>query len=182
MFLFDWGSVAGSTEFHAFLYNTGELQNVDLKELQPYEALAFWVNIYNVLLLHLYIMKVCVLRPSVFLYAAFRAIINRLVSGCFLQRPPGDMSVFGRKTFFTTYKYNIGGNAYSLKDIEEGVIRGYIHKFFKAKDPRFRYAIKTDPRAFFLLSWLTKTSPIVIFFSFFLIPCCLLTKKKFLDP
>ena len=64
--------------------------------MQPHEAVPFWVNIYNTLLLHLYIM----------------------------QRPPGEMSVFGRKNFFTTYKYNVGGHEYSLKDIEDGIIRG----------------------------------------------------------
>lgn len=133
IFLFDWGSIAGSHDFRAFLYNTAELQKVDLRDLQVSEALPFWLNVYGILLLHLYIMK----------------------------RPPCDMTMFGRKSFFSTYKYNIGGLEYSLKDIEEGIIRNHIHKKFKEKDPRHRFALKTDPRAAFLIPLLTKTSPAV---------------------
>lgn len=102
-----------------------------MRDLQVHEALPFWLNLYGLLLLHLYIMK----------------------------RPPGDMTVFGRKTFFTTYKYNVGGLEYTLKDIEEGIVRSAVHKGFKEKDARHRFALKTDPRAAFLLSLMTRSSP-----------------------
>jgi len=133
LFLFDWGSIAGSQEFRAFLLATAELQKVELLSLPATEQLAFWINIYNVLIIHLYIMK----------------------------RPPGEMSMFGRSHFFSTYKYKIAGLEYTLHDIEQGVLRGKVFGRFKQKDERSRYVVNADPRVLFMLSLLTKSSPVV---------------------
>ncbi len=105
---------------------------MDLLRLSNLEALAFWINTYNLLIIHLYIMK----------------------------RPLAEMSVFGRKNFFSSYKYNIGGRAFSLDDILYGVIRGNASKQFKANDPRAARAIASDPRVACALSQLTKSTPV----------------------
>lgn len=142
IFLFDWGSVAGSPEFKAFLLATSELQGVKLDTMQRNELLVFWTNVYNLLMIHLYIMK----------------------------RPPAEMAFgLGRKHFFNTYKYHIGGFEFSLEEIEHGVIRGNaLKKVMSKKDPRFKGGLTDDPRISFALSMLTKSSPVVRFTAFWL--------------
>jgi hypothetical protein len=55
----NWGSIAkNSKEFKRYVEATGELQNVELKDIHYAGRLAFWINIYNTLMLHQHVIMV----------------------------------------------------------------------------------------------------------------------------
>lgn len=45
----DYKGLAGDPEFSAFVDATAELQKVDMSSLSREERMAFWINIYNIL-------------------------------------------------------------------------------------------------------------------------------------
>ena len=89
----DYKACAGSEVFRQFKQIAIELQQVDLADLKACEALAFWLNLYNALIIH-----------------------ANIVVG-----PPTNM--FQRAKFFGSIGYIIGGFKYTLSDIEHGMIR-----------------------------------------------------------
>ncbi|KAK4537166.1 hypothetical protein CDCA_CDCA11G3191 [Cyanidium caldarium] len=90
----DYRSLSASTEFADFLKHTASLRHVNVFAMNTQRRLAFFLNTYNVLLIH----AVAVLgKPQNFL---------------------------GRFRFYCTAAYRIGGYVYSLNDIENGVLRG----------------------------------------------------------
>ena len=90
----DYRSLSTSTEFADFLTHTASLRHVNVFAMNTQRRLAFFLNTYNVLLIH----AVAVLgKPQNFL---------------------------GRFRFYCTAAYRIGGYVYSLNDIENGVLRG----------------------------------------------------------
>ncbi|KNC47806.1 uncharacterized protein AMSG_04035 [Thecamonas trahens ATCC 50062] len=130
-FMYGWTSVAGSRQFRDFVLVAGELQKVSLAPLSANERKCFFINIYNTLVTHLYIM-------------------------C---GPP--TSIFSRKSFFKKFKYNIGGYSYTLNDIYHGILRCNRKKMFKKSDPRLAYSIPPgdfDPRIHFACSNLTESA------------------------
>ena len=92
------------------------------------ERKAFWINIYNALLIH-----------GVLAYRETRSLLK--IRGAFER-----------------IAYVIGGRRYSLDDIEHGVLRGNLAHFlipglrFSRQDPRRRHTLsQVDPRIHFAL-------------------------------
>lgn len=77
-----------------YLRTIEELQRVDLEPLSREEKLAFFINLYNMMAIH--------------------AILT-------WGYPLGALD---RRTFFGEFKYVIGGCAYSLSAIHNGILRG----------------------------------------------------------
>jgi hypothetical protein len=90
----DYQALIEDKEFAEFLCLTRRLRNLDVFEMNKARRLAFFLNIYNALLIHAITI---VGRPHSFV-ARFR--------------------------LFQTAAYCIGGHLYSLNDIENGVLRG----------------------------------------------------------
>lgn len=114
----DYKGMKASDEFKAYTKISRELIRVDIKNASREEKLAFFINVYNALVIH--------------------ANIER--------GPP--TNIFGRYKFFNHTKYIIGGHPYSLQDIENGVLRGnrkgvgQFHYPFSSKDPRHEIALE----------------------------------------
>jgi len=45
----DYKGLAADPDFEVFVSNTAELQKVDVASLNREEAMAFWINVYNIL-------------------------------------------------------------------------------------------------------------------------------------
>ncbi|PVD23300.1 hypothetical protein C0Q70_16566 [Pomacea canaliculata] len=114
----DYKGIGGSTEFQTYIKLTKELQRVKIADTSKEEKLAFFINVYNALVIHANI----VLGPPVNLWQRYK--------------------------FFNTVKYIIGGQEYSLQDIENGVLRGnkkgvgMIMRPFGKSDPRLKVALE----------------------------------------
>lgn len=87
-------TLASSSEFRQFSISTSELQKVDLTTINSKEKLAFFINVYNMLVIH-----------------------GHVVFGI----PSSSME---RHKFYNGAKYQIGGQLYSLNEIEHGILRG----------------------------------------------------------
>lgn len=140
----DYGLLRDSAEFQEFVEATEELQNVDLFGMSVNEKKAFFINIYNALVIHAMVVKG---PPSTFLERLF---------------------------FFTNTKYCIGGQPYSLDDMENGVLRGnrapasslLNTRPFSNKDPRrFHTILPNDPRIHFALVCGAKSCPPIKIFN-----------------
>jgi len=134
----NYSLLKNSEKFMEYAEATEELQNVDLYAMTPDEKKAFFINIYNALVIHAMVVKG---EPSSFLERMF---------------------------FFTNTKYCIGGHAYSLDDMENGVLRGnrapasslLNTRPFSEKDPRrFHAVVPVDPRIHFALVCGAKSCP-----------------------
>ncbi|XP_041359052.1 uncharacterized protein LOC121375589 [Gigantopelta aegis] len=124
----DYKGIGASVEFKHYVRLTKELQRVQIASSSREEKLAFFINIYNALVIH-----------------------ANIVRG-----PPDNL--WQRYKFFHTVKYIIGGYAYSLQDIENGVLRsnrkgvGMIRRPFSSSDPRLKVALdRCEPLIHFAL-------------------------------
>eukprot|EP00239_Pterosperma_sp_CCMP1384_P006391 CAMPEP_0197856262 /NCGR_PEP_ID=MMETSP1438-20131217/28240_1 /TAXON_ID=1461541 /ORGANISM="Pterosperma sp., Strain CCMP1384" /LENGTH=548 /DNA_ID=CAMNT_0043471667 /DNA_START=559 /DNA_END=2205 /DNA_ORIENTATION=+ len=148
----DYEGMLLSKEFCEFLDATGELQKVDLFQLSRDEKTAFFINVYNMLIIH----------------------------GTVVRGSPSD--TLGRVKFFNSIKYMIGGNVYSADEIENGILRGnragaasplcvlglpqYAPPPFKSSDPRALHPVQPlDPRIHFALVCGAKGCPPVRIYS-----------------
>lgn len=116
---------------------TGALKDFDLESLNTNEAkTAFWLNTYNLLVVH----------------ATTRDFENNKVKN--------------ESQFFSHNAYNIGGNVFSLDDIEHGILRtnsakyGSSSKQFTQEQFIMQRSVrKLDPRIHFCLYSACKSSP-----------------------
>eukprot|EP01083_Nonionella_stella_P023892 66094_1 len=138
----DYEGLANSKYFESYCRVIEELQNTDVFNIEHDEKLAFWVNIYNALVIH-----------------------GRVING-----PPNGF--FQRMTFFRYTKYHIGGYDYSLDDMENGVLRGNrvgpgkLQRQFSGDDPRKETICKNvDPRIHFALVCGAKSCPPIKLFA-----------------
>nr|XP_043638097.1 uncharacterized protein LOC122609101 [Erigeron canadensis] len=110
-------TIHGSEEFARYLRIAEELQRLDLNRTAKEERLAFFINLYNLMAIH--------------------AI---LVWG----HPEG---AFERRKLLSEFKYVIGGRAYSLSDIHNGVLRSNqrapytLTRPFRINDKRFKVSL-----------------------------------------
>ena len=143
----DYAGLGASEAFADYVRATGELQEVDLRALARDERVAFFVNIYNALVVH----------------------------ATAAEGPP--TSVLKRAQFFSKIKYCIGGMTFSCDDMEHGVLRGnavspgsvlalvglrcLASRTFAARDdPRLALVIEdVDPRIHFALVCGAKSCP-----------------------
>ncbi|RDD47850.1 Glutaredoxin-1 [Trichoplax sp. H2] len=124
----DYKGIAESQEFQEYRRAAAELQRVNVATLSKEEKLAFFINIYNALIVH----------------------ANITVG------PP--VTVWQRYRYFNTVSYKIGGYNYTLNEIENGLLRGNrkavgsFRKPFSKDDPRLPIALtELDSRVHFAL-------------------------------
>jgi Protein of unknown function, DUF547/Domain found in Dishevelled, Egl-10, and Pleckstrin (DEP) len=133
----EYSLLAKSEDFRLYTLAAAELQRVQLIGLSHEECVAFFVNVYNALCLHCYV----------------------------VQGPP--TNVIRRWVFFRTMAYRIAGLDMSLDDIEHGILRGNkrapmikILQQLRPSDPKCDHILtKRDGRIHFVISAGTKSDP-----------------------
>mmetsp|Transcript_869 Transcript_869/g.2685 ORF Transcript_869/g.2685 Transcript_869/m.2685 type:complete len:544 (+) Transcript_869:814-2445(+) len=142
----DYASLAHDPGFRDYVTATSELQKVELSYLDRRELMAFFINIYNALVVH-----------GMVLFGPAESTIKRL-------------------QWFSQVRYTIGGMDFSCNDIEHGVLRGnapspasigvllgkpsWARPTFKKGDPRARLAVQPmDKRIHFALVCGAKSCP-----------------------
>ncbi|GMI75265.1 hypothetical protein like AT3G11920 [Hibiscus trionum] len=138
----DYYRIGKSEEFRRYLNLTRYLQRVDLRLLTPNEKLAFFLNLYNAMVIH--------------------AVVT-------IGHPDG---ILDRRGFFNDFQYVIGGYPYSLSIVQNGILRNnrkspysLVRPFGKG-DRRLQFVpAKVNPLIHFGLCNGTRSSPTVRFFS-----------------
>ncbi|XP_036397051.1 uncharacterized protein zgc:152951 [Megalops cyprinoides] len=132
----DYTAMSQSPSFEHYCELAVQLQRVELRSLSREEKLAFFINIYNALVIH-----------------------GNLRLGC-----PKNM--WQRYRFFNYISYLIGGEVFTLQDIENGVLRGnrkgvaQLLKPFSKSDPRLQVALPdAEPLIHFALNCGAKSCP-----------------------
>uniref|UniRef100_A0A8C9SEZ6 Zgc:152951 n=1 Tax=Scleropages formosus TaxID=113540 RepID=A0A8C9SEZ6_SCLFO len=132
----DYRGMSCSSAFRRYCELTVQFQRVRLGSLSREETLAFFINIYNTLVIH----------------------------GTLLLGTPKNL--WQRYRFFTYVSYIIGGEVFTLQDIENGVLRGnrrgmtQLLKPFSKDDPRLQAALPdAEPLVHFALNCGTKSCP-----------------------
>mmetsp|Transcript_2512 Transcript_2512/g.8926 ORF Transcript_2512/g.8926 Transcript_2512/m.8926 type:complete len:872 (+) Transcript_2512:51-2666(+) len=132
----DYEACSRSDAFRAYRNVAVELQAVDISDLDQAVAKAFWLNLYNALIIHA---NISVGPPTNFLQ---------------------------RSRFFGSLAYVIGGQRYTLSEMEHGMLRcnakppAAFSKLIKRNDPRRQFVIKElDPRIHFALVCGAKSCP-----------------------
>ncbi|GAA0138754.1 hypothetical protein LIER_00439 [Lithospermum erythrorhizon] len=135
--------ISNSEEFRRYLSLVQCFQRVDLSTLSVNEKLAFFLNLYNAMIIH------AVIRIG----------------------HPGD-SMDRRRTFFSDFLYIIGGYPYSLSTVKNGILRGNrrapfsLMKPLSSGDKRLELAFpKVNLLIHFALCHASKSSPAVKFFT-----------------
>ena len=133
----NYNKLRDNATFHEYEELVCELQEFDLNTLQTdSQKKAFWINIYNVLIIH-----------GVIAYGIKKSVME--ISGVFER-----------------FAYIIGRYRFSADDIEHGILRanrGHPAMFgerFGADDPRRQFCLKTlDPRIHFALVCASESCP-----------------------
>ncbi|XXG60238.1 hypothetical protein AAC387_Pa04g2198 [Persea americana] len=138
----DYTRISKSEEFRRYVNLVQDLQRVDILALSASEKLAFFLNLYNAMIIH--------------------AVIR-------IGWREGAMD---RRTFYGDFNYIVGGYPYSLATIKNGILRSNqrqpysLTKPFPAGDWRLEVALpKVNPLIHFGLCNGTRSSPTVRFFS-----------------
>ncbi|KAL6076199.1 DENN (AEX3) domain containing protein, variant 2 [Balamuthia mandrillaris] len=132
----DWEAMRASQEFRKFEIACADLRKVDLSRLSDTERKAFFINVYNVLAIHGYVV---VGFPS---------------------------SSLDWRYYSRTACYDIGGLPFSLDEIQHGILRAnrpfpwFCKPLFGEEDPRLPFMIAdVDSRVHFALAVHSEFSP-----------------------
>ncbi|XP_077072838.1 uncharacterized protein LOC143723877 isoform X3 [Siphateles boraxobius] len=132
----DYKAMSRSLYFERYCDLAVQLQRVELLSMSREEKLAFFINIYNALVIH-----------------------GNLRLGF-------PKNIWQRYRFFNYVSYLIGGEVFTLQDIENGVLRGnrkgvgQIMKPFSRSDPRLQVALPdVEPLVHFALNCGAKGCP-----------------------
>ncbi|CAH8356764.1 unnamed protein product [Eruca vesicaria subsp. sativa] len=138
----DYMRISQSEEFRRYLNLAQDLQRLNLLELSTEEKLAFFLNLYNAMVIH--------------------ALIR-------IGRSDGMIT---RRLFFTDFQYVVGGYSYSLNSIRNNILRGGHRKLYPFIKPFIRGNThhelglqKPNPLVHFGLCDGAKSSPVVRFFT-----------------
>jgi hypothetical protein len=138
----DYTALAGSAERGRLDACLAGLESFDLKRVRIAAQNAFWVNVFN-------------------------AVVLRDASQLALAGSVRDV-----EGFFERARLKIGGLAYSLDDIEHGLLRGNVPKFGRLRspmrhdDPRLAYMpLAFDERIHFAMYSAARSSPAMRVFS-----------------
>ncbi|KAK4746975.1 hypothetical protein SAY87_026012 [Trapa incisa] len=138
----NYSAISKSEEFRRYVNLSHELHRVDLTALSQDERLAFFLNLYNAMVIH------AVIRVGL---------------------PEG---IIDRRSFYSDFQYVVGGRPYSLTTILNGILRNNrrapysLAKPFRNGDPRVELSLpKVNPLIHFGLCNGTRSSPRVRFFS-----------------
>ncbi|KAL6069142.1 DEP domain-containing protein [Balamuthia mandrillaris] len=134
--ILDYVRLGRSKAFKRYVQQTAELQRVNITDITREEKMAFFINIYNALVVH-----------------------ATVIGG-------SPSSSWQRSKFFNKMSYLIGGQVFSLNDIEHGVLRSNkrppsgIFRQFGRNDPRLPAILNPpDPRVHFALVCGAKSCP-----------------------
>lgn len=139
----DYKGIRDSSMFETYKAMARELQRVDLQDMNHGSKLAFFINIYNALVIH----------------------------GNIERGTPSN--TWQRYKFFSTVAYLIGSHEFTLNEIENGILRAnrgsmatlYMTPFGK-NDPRLKFALESvEPRIHFALNCGAKSCPPIKTFS-----------------
>ncbi|XP_015895791.3 uncharacterized protein LOC107429595 [Ziziphus jujuba] len=137
----DYIGISNSEEFRRYINLVQELHRANLVELSEDEKLAFFLNLYNAMVIH--------------------AVIR-------VGHPEG---LIDRRSFFSDFQYLVGGYPYSLNTIQNGILRNNCRppysftKSFGSGDERLKLVLgKVNPLIHFGLCNGTRSSPTVRFF------------------
>lgn len=138
----DYASLLHSPDFHSYLKSARKLRYFDPLLLTDVERKAFFLNVYNSLMIHA--------------IAVMSKPVTRL----------------DRLSLYDTAAYNIGGRPYSLNQIEHGVLRSnrcgagpFATPHFTETDARRLCVLPSvDPRIHFALNCGAKSCPAVRFY------------------
>lgn len=135
----DYASLRASASYADYRTCAAQLIGFDPASLSRNERLAFWINLYNALVLD--------------------AVIALQVRKSVTEQMAGFK-------FFRQAAYVVGGQRVSCDDIEHGILRGNRgHPFlpgrqFRASDPRLNWAVeRPDPRVHFALNCASRSCP-----------------------
>jgi hypothetical protein len=137
----NYARLADSAVYQTYCACVFQLQKFDLRNLKtPAEQLAFWINLYNTLVVD--------------------AVIQFQVQTSVTEGPLGILAFFERAA------YQIDGMRFSLTDIEHGILRGnrgfpyFPGGHFGSDDPRRSYILdRVDPRIHFALNCASQSCP-----------------------
>lgn len=128
----DYAGMEKSAGFVEYKTIAQQLAFINLAEMEENERKAFFINIYNALVIH----------------ALIYGFVRKSWWGFLISR----------KLLYSTAAYNIGGLIYSLDEIEHGILRGNAtpvlesRPIFREGDPRLPYIVTKDPRIHFALN------------------------------
>ncbi|XP_038576186.1 uncharacterized protein zgc:152951 [Micropterus salmoides] len=132
----DYKGMSVNPAFERYCELAIQLQRVELLSLSREEKLAFFINIYNALVIHGYL------------------------------RMGAPTNMWQRYRFFNYVSYLIGGEVFTLQDIENGVLRGnrkgvaQLLRPFSKTDPRLQVALPdAEPLIHFALNCGAKGCP-----------------------
>ncbi|XP_031714332.1 uncharacterized protein LOC142969213 isoform X2 [Anarhichas minor] len=132
----DYKGMSANPAFERYCELAVQLQRVELLSLSREEKLAFFINIYNALVIHGYL------------------------------RLGAPTNMWQRYRFFNYVSYLIGGEVFTLQDIENGVLRGnrkgvaQLLRPFSKTDPRLQVALPdAEPLIHFALNCGAKGCP-----------------------
>ncbi|XP_011609337.1 uncharacterized protein isoform X3 [Takifugu rubripes] len=132
----DYKGMSANPAFQRYAELAIQLQRVELLSLSREEKLAFFINIYNALVIHGYL------------------------------RLGAPTNMWQRYRFFNYVSYLIGGEVFTLQDIENGVLRGnskgmaQLRRPFSKTDPRLQVALSdAEPLIHFALNCGAKGCP-----------------------
>jgi hypothetical protein len=138
----DYDGLSKSPEFSEFRQRAQLLAFVDLHKLTEAERMAFFINLYNIIVIH----------------------------GIVECGPPRNS--LKRMSFFQHTGYLVGRHFYSLNDIEHGILRGNKKNYgslspqLSRGDPRLDFVIRhVDPRIHFALTCGARSCPPIRVFS-----------------
>lgn len=126
----DYAAMEQSEGFREYRAVAERLAAVNVSAMEEVERRAFFINVYNALVIH--------------------ALVYGFVRKSYLGY------MLSRKLLYSTAAYDIGGQVYSLDDIEHGVLRGNAQTSsgptFAAGDPRLSCVVPKDARIHFALN------------------------------
>ncbi|XP_063355508.1 uncharacterized protein zgc:152951 isoform X2 [Pelmatolapia mariae] len=132
----DYKGMSANPAFEHYCELAIQLQRVELLSLSREEKLAFFINIYNALVIHGYL------------------------------RLGAPTNMWQRYRFFNYVSYLIGGEVFTLQDIENGILRGnrkgvaQLRRPFSKTDPRLQVALPdAEPLIHFALNCGAKGCP-----------------------
>uniref|UniRef100_A0A1A8CIZ6 Uncharacterized protein n=1 Tax=Nothobranchius kadleci TaxID=1051664 RepID=A0A1A8CIZ6_NOTKA len=132
----DYSGMCVNPGFARYCELAVQLQRVELLSLSRDEKLAFFINIYNALVIHGFL------------------------------RLGAPTNLWQRYRFFNYVSYFIGGEVFTLQDIENGVLRGnrrgvaQLRRPFSKSDPRLQVALPdAEPLIHFALNCGANSSP-----------------------
>jgi len=136
----DYAGLRASSLYDDFHHCSARLRTFDPSAIpDPVARLAFWINLYNTLVLD--------------------AVIALGVQRSVMERRAGI-------TFFRQAAYIVGGQRVSCDDIEHGILRAnrghplFPGKQFRSSDPRRRWVVEPmDPRVHFALNCASRSCP-----------------------